>query len=700
MNTLGKIGILLIAVIAAGLAGLYLYLTPERIRELVVPEIESALNRKVAVRDVSLSVWGGIGANLSGLRIDDRAGFGTDPFVSAESGELSISLVSLILGRDEIGDLTIKDPVIRIVVDEKGESNYADILAQGESAESGGSPPILPITRFLIENGSMIQDDRQTRSVTRLEGIDYQVDLNLTDGTLELDGRLEVGSMLLTDLDGVESSLDTPIIAHKIALMPAADMMRIDRLDLDVGALGIAVTGTVTELSRESPSLDLKIHERSETISYVEADLSASGILDIALSIVGRYEPLATPPVLPTTQGYVKLTDLTAKTPDLLQPVTNGVISIDFSADQVTLREFSASMGGSDIRITGSLGHIEGLLFPGSARPSLRFELASQNLDLDELLPVAPQEQASTGAFYFFSTPLYAAVPPGDLTSPIIPLLQSMDVGGTIAIARFVSGGTLTDLSADVSSRLGKVSVSDIAASVYGGKLSGSVEADLSANQSLYPASVSMSVKGGQADGVLQNFFDLPLPVVGILGLNISGSGRVDSTLTFLTKTLDMSGQGNVDDGEIVNWGWLKGAAGGLAQLSFVDFDRIPIQNVTTHIQVKDGKLFTRDLKMTAAEIPCALNGSTDLSDGTLDYTVDLDLPADRLSVGGVNVGKALGSFLGQPKDSKKTVIPLQIRIGGLSSDPKLSVTVKQTEGSSNNVEETGRSLLNRFRNR
>jgi hypothetical protein len=187
---------------------------------------------------------------------------------------------------------------------------------------------------------------------------------------------------------------------------------------------------------------------------------------------------------------------------------------------------------------------------------------------------------------------------------------------------------------------------------------------------------MEVTVSGGQAGVVLEKFFNLPLPIQGSMSLKMSGSGRLDSTLTLLTGSLEANGIGNITDGQITNWGWLKDAAGGIAQLSFVDFDRIPIQDLVAPFKIEGGRLITRNLSMTAADIPCKLSGSAGLADGTLDYTLDMDLPADRITIGGINIGKALGAFFGQSRESKQ-VIPLQIRIGGTSARPKLAVAIR-----------------------
>jgi uncharacterized protein involved in outer membrane biogenesis len=701
MTKLAKVAAVLIGIMVISSVALYAYLTPERLRTLIVPELELALKRKVSLDSVSLRVWGGVGAAMAGFRVDSREGCGSAPFIQAESSQISISLPSLILGDPDVGELVIQKPSIRVVINQEGNANYADLLEgdDTEASDSGSGTTVVPITRMRILGGSLVQEDKQTGSVTRLEGIDYLVDLSLRQAGIGLDGSLTVKSLGSTDQTGVESSWTNVSIDHRLTLNSAADALVIDKLTINAGPVAVMISGTVSNLSQSAPWLDLKIVETETALAYSDDTVEASGESDIDVSIKGVYDLISVPPQFPDLQGSIVFSNLAIRTPDLLQPITNGKLSISLQANRIVLNEFSGTIGASDLRLDATLERIEGLILERStSRPLLKFSFTSDQVNLDQMLPPVDENPTSSAeSTWALTTPLYAAEAVPDMTSALIPLLRMIDVRGNASIKKLVSGGVLTDVAARVNATNGRLEATEITARMYGGTFGGSVEADLSGSEGPYPTKMDFALQGGQADGVMQNFFNLPIPITGSMGLKMAGSGDLDSTLTFLTNTLDLDGLGDVTDGEIANWAWLKDAAGGIAQLSFIDFDHIPIKDVITKFQVKNGKLITRDLSMTAAEILCKLNGSTDLESGALSYTLDLDLPADRLSVGGVNVGKALGSFFGQ-SDETSRVIPLQINISGTTAQPKLGVSIKQTGKQS--TKGTGKSLLNRFRGR
>ena len=702
MNRTGKAAIITLGILIIGFGSIYAYLTPERLRGIVIPELETALGRKVSLDQLSLRLWSGFGVSIEGFRIHERDGFGNADFVSAESGDLSISLLSLITGSPDVGELRINKPSIRVITDENGNVNYEDFLEESETSASG-SPVVLPITRVKIEDATLVEEDRRTGIVTRLEGMDYGLDLSLLPDGISLAGSLSAEAYRSTAPDSVETTLTDLVLSHQLEFRPSADRLDIKSLSLSMGAFGIEISGSVSALSEPVPILNLKIKQSTESFAYADEATSATGKLSVDLQIRGAYDPVSKPARIPTVAGKLVVTNIAAETTSLLEPVADGKLLVSFTPGRVTLDELSAKIGASDIRLTGMLHGFESLVVHRpESRPALTFELRSDNLDLDQMIPTVPEPTPPKQTFWSLTTPLYAAQSV-DMTSPMIPLLQMLDVNGKTAIKRIVSGGVVTDATTLVSSKSGVLEISKIVATMYGGILNGDIKADLSGSTGPYLTDIAFSLEGGQADGVLQNFFKLPLPIRGLMKLKFSGSGSLDSTLTLLTRTLSLDGQGGLSEGEIVNWGWLRQAVGGITQLNFIDFDRIPLKDVASHFQVADGKLTTKNLSMSAAQIPCTLNGSTELATGELDYLLSLDLPADRLSVGGVNVGRALGAFLGQ-SGKGSPVIRLNIKITGTSGSPKLDVSIAQSkqtkDDAAKGIREKGTSLFDRLRGR
>ena len=153
------------------------------------------------------------------------------------------------------------------------------------------------------------------------------------------------------------------------------------------------------------------------------------------------------------------------------------------------------------------------------------------------------------------------------------------------------------------------------------------------------------------------------------MDMELGFNGLLDSTLTLQEDRLSATGQGTVADGQIINWGWLKETAGRVSQLSFLDFDHIPVKDLKSQFSVRNGRVRIEGLTVTTGDIPSRLDGSVGL-DGSLDCALKMEIPSEKLKIGGVNIGKALGSLLGRQPDS----IPVTLNFDGTVDRPSMTV--------------------------
>jgi hypothetical protein len=241
--------------------------------------------------------------------------------------------------------------------------------------------------------------------------------------------------------------------------------------------------------------------------------------------------------------------------------------------------------------------------------------------------------------------------------------------------------------------------VNHIAAAVYGGSLSGQVELDARDAGKPYPVAAEFSVEGAKATSLLKEFLGWSIPLQGELGVDIGFNGAVDSALELVYSNLSALGKAGMEQGKLVNWGVLKQAASQVSQLGFMNFDEIPIRNLIAPFKIENGRLVFSNAKFRAADLDCRLSGSTGI-DKLLDYTLDVDLPASRLNVGGLNLGNALGAFVGGGS------IPLRLKIAGTIDGPKVSASLRsapQTEKGNGGqkgkggLEKKAKGLLKKF---
>src|SRR5687768_17625115 len=73
---------------------------------------------------------------LRGLEIAEDPQFGKDPFVRLETGNIRLKLWPLLRGRVELGDITLKKPVISVVQAPDGRLNLASLGGATEPSSS------------------------------------------------------------------------------------------------------------------------------------------------------------------------------------------------------------------------------------------------------------------------------------------------------------------------------------------------------------------------------------------------------------------------------------------------------------------------------------------------------------------------------------------------------------------------------------
>src|ERR1700756_2467985 len=133
------------------------------------PEIESslntALNRKVDIGNIRLSVLSG-GVTVENISISDDPSFNTGPFLKAKSLSVNLELLPLIFSRAiHVTGLTIDQPSVTLLRSQAGSWNFSTLgTKQTESknasttsstASSSNASANLSVSSFSLKNGTM-----------------------------------------------------------------------------------------------------------------------------------------------------------------------------------------------------------------------------------------------------------------------------------------------------------------------------------------------------------------------------------------------------------------------------------------------------------------------------------------------------------------------------------------------------------------
>jgi hypothetical protein len=128
---LGIIAAIVVLAIAALIAVPYLVDLP-RVQALIATNASQALGRPVKFASMKISALPLPAVELHGLEIAEDPQFGRDAFVRLETGTIRLRLWPLLRGRVELGDITLKKPVIAVVQAPDGRLNISTLGATGE----------------------------------------------------------------------------------------------------------------------------------------------------------------------------------------------------------------------------------------------------------------------------------------------------------------------------------------------------------------------------------------------------------------------------------------------------------------------------------------------------------------------------------------------------------------------------------------
>jgi uncharacterized protein involved in outer membrane biogenesis len=180
------------------------------------PLIEEALNRKIALQGIRLTIWPRIGARVAGFTVMDDPTFSAGPFASLTSLDVGVKLLPLLSQRVEIEEITLRDPLITVIKNKDGITNLSTVgprtarpAAPQKPEPQQGDPlqalALLSVDRLSIDGGTLIY-----RDLSKASPQEYQVQrLNVTltavhlgeTPTLHLDATLQPQTIPVS-LDG------------------------------------------------------------------------------------------------------------------------------------------------------------------------------------------------------------------------------------------------------------------------------------------------------------------------------------------------------------------------------------------------------------------------------------------------------------------------------------------------------------------
>jgi AsmA protein len=154
-------GLLIVVVLVVGVVlSLPFLIDLNKYQDQYKPLLEDALNRKVQLQDIRLTIWPRIGARVAGFAVLDDPAFGSGPFTSLTSLDVGVKLMPLLSGKVEVEEITLRDPVITVVKNKNGVLNISTIGRTGVAAPETPSRAPIPSTEGPLKILALLAVDR------------------------------------------------------------------------------------------------------------------------------------------------------------------------------------------------------------------------------------------------------------------------------------------------------------------------------------------------------------------------------------------------------------------------------------------------------------------------------------------------------------------------------------------------------------
>lgn len=652
------IAVLIVVILVAFAVFIKVYITPEKVKAFLVPMAEEALNRKVDIGEINISLFKGIEVKNFAIKEIDRK---TD-FVKCRGFVLKYKLLPLLSRRVVIDELRITSPEIRIVRSSAGKFNFEsigkqeppEIKEEKEAAEPTGIPVSLLIDKIVVENAGFTLKDYKEE----LPDIKGSVDIVASIRSAGEDELFSKGSIDLRLDEFVTKKPEKHIknitagLKYEVNINLESKGIRINKADIKVQKVAVSIKGDIN--FDTSPEINLAVSlPKTETADILESvspfvelkGIALSGYLTADLKLKG----IAGKPETLKTDGKITLDKVSVKYNDI-NALLDG--SLKFSRQKAVL-DITGAVGKNTVQLKGSITNY-------FKNQKINLNLYSKRLYLDELMPAGeaktmpPDRKGGEPALK------------KGRVKEAEPLDLKLTADGEIRIdSAIYKGIQMDDFYMRYQFKNNKFEIPKMSASIEKGKFNLKCLVDLS--KPGYTYNLSSSLDSLHADEIVNSLFPKAKDTVyGVLSskFKLSGAGTLPENIK---KNLIADGDFNVKDGKITKNKIAEKLALflGIDELKTLNLrqakGRIKIRNAVARLD----SIFSSD--------DIAMNPSGNIGlDETLDLAFDLKL-SPRLT-DKVMMKSNIVSYI--KDESGWGRIPL--KVSGTFSDPSYSVDVEK----------------------
>ncbi len=630
-----------------------IFITSEKIKAFLIPEIERALNRKITMSEVKISL-------LKGIAIKDLAIKETDEktdFVKCKDFILKYKLFPLLFKKLLVNELTLLSPEIRITRSKEGEFNFEGIgkkqkQEEGKKEEQTAELKKLPVS--LQINRVIIKD-------ARFSLIDFNGDIPDIRGSVDMDAEIKSADRAnLSSQGNINLKLNEILfkttskkygdfiagLKYAMNINLESNSIKIDKADLRIQELPVSLSGAITNF-KAAPEIDMVVSatkvktadmQKSFAIFFDIKGLALSGNLTTDLRLTGMLKELDTLKI----EGKVALEKIGIAY-NKVNAVLDGILK--FNKQSVDI-ELKGTAGKTSAELRGTVSNY-------FKNQNIRLDVYSKQLFLDELMQLTSKETASVK-----QEKIQNKIP-----SEAKPIDTRLTASGEIKIdsARY-KGITMSNFYAKYQFKNNKFEV--LKMSAVAGKGTFNLSSVLDLSKPGYAYSFDCNIDSLHADEIVSSFFPKAKDTIfGTLSskLQLTGAGTLPESIK---RNLAGAGDFAIKDGKITNNKILENLALflGIDELRTINLRQargaVKIRNSVARL---DSIFLSDDL---------AVNPSGNIGlDETLNLAFDLKL-SPRLTK------KAMGSSVAKYIKDEEGWGVLPLKVSGTFAKPSYTVDI------------------------
>jgi len=405
--------------------------------------------------------------------------------------------------------------------------------------------------------------------------------------------------------------------------------------------------------------------------------------------------------------GPVRLSNVAWTSESLAHPAQIASATVQLTGDGVRGDAIPVRVGGSDLAVTFSGGGVvRHFLTDESERgqvPLIEFTARSSRLAAEDFRRGA----AELGYSDLLKARLAGRDIDGRAPETIAreryrrPDLSEYRASGTVSIAEWVNPPTsASDVSFRVDLADGRVEITQVGGTVYGGRLSGGASIDLAA-EAPYEVAYELRLQGAGAGSLLERWTRLGRALSGTLDFDISGAAPLDEAFLPIPAGLTATGRTSFVEGRFEELAMFRALR---SQLNLGAENFRGFRDLGGPFEIREGQFLVRNWTFATGDIQGAVSGAAGLA-GALDLDLAFLLPPSMLRNTPIAAANAtiegllaqIGGGDGAPTGDATSPVPLRFSIGGTMQSPALRVdTDALTSSLRGRITDAGRGRVER----